>query len=246
MDFPEWDVYDGATFEPGDPQFRRWSARRNGALRHQRLGPHGVHAVDAGAAAARPVLHGAAGALRRLLARATRRGFATDLNCLTWVVLKAPHQEPRRHGDAAQRRSARHAGDRLPLLHRRGRRRSDGGGRRRAVRPRAERSGCRVRRRRGRARCCRADDVAVRCGARATSCASNAWGHHACGTCAIGASASRRRCSTAASASTAPRDLRVVDASVFPRIPGFFIVSAVYMIGEKAADVMLAERVIPA
>jgi hypothetical protein len=27
---------------------------------------------------------------------------------------------------------------------------------------------------------------------------------------------------------------------VFPRIPGFFIVSAVYMIGEKAADVIAA------
>jgi choline dehydrogenase len=36
--------------------------------------------------------------------------------------------------------------------------------------------------------------------------------------------------------------LRVVDASVFPRIPGFFIVSAVSMIGEKAADVILADR----
>ena len=35
--------------------------------------------------------------------------------------------------------------------------------------------------------------------------------------------------------------LRVVDASVFPRIPGFFIVSAVYMIGEKAADVILKD-----
>ena len=36
------------------------------------------------------------------------------------------------------------------------------------------------------------------------------------------------------------RGLRVVDASVFPRIPGFFIVSAIYMIGEKAAEVILA------
>jgi choline dehydrogenase len=33
--------------------------------------------------------------------------------------------------------------------------------------------------------------------------------------------------------------LRVVDASVFPRIPGFFLVSAVYMIAEKAAETIL-------
>jgi choline dehydrogenase len=69
---------------------------------------------------------------------------------------------------------------------------------------------------------------------------SNAWGHHACGTCAIGPldaggvlSSDFRVHGT--------HNLRVVDASVFPRIPGFFIVSAVYMIGEKAADVILAE-----
>jgi choline dehydrogenase len=35
--------------------------------------------------------------------------------------------------------------------------------------------------------------------------------------------------------------LRVVDASVFPRIPGFFIASAVYMIAEKASDVILED-----
>ena len=35
----------------------------------------------------------------------------------------------------------------------------------------------------------------------------------------------------------------MVDASVFPRIPGFFIVTSVYMIGEKAADVIHADAV---
>jgi hypothetical protein len=35
--------------------------------------------------------------------------------------------------------------------------------------------------------------------------------------------------------------LRVVDASVFPRIPGFFIVTSVYMVGEKAADAILSD-----
>lgn len=70
----------------------------------------------------------------------------------------------------------------------------------------------------------------------------HAWGHHASCSCPIG-----------------PRDqggvldskfrvhgtkgLRVVDASVFPRIPGLFIVSAVYMIGEKASDVILEDAV---
>ena len=34
---------------------------------------------------------------------------------------------------------------------------------------------------------------------------------------------------------------RVVDASVFPRIPGFFIVTPIYMISEKAADVIVED-----
>jgi len=34
--------------------------------------------------------------------------------------------------------------------------------------------------------------------------------------------------------------LRVVDASIFPRIPGFFIVSVVYMVAEEAANVIVA------
>jgi choline dehydrogenase-like flavoprotein len=62
----------------------------------------------------------------------------------------------------------------------------------------------------------------------------NAWGHHASCTCPIGTvlSSDFKVLGT--------RGLRVVDASIFPRIPGFFIVSAIYMAGEKAAAAILA------
>jgi choline dehydrogenase-like flavoprotein len=68
----------------------------------------------------------------------------------------------------------------------------------------------------------------------------NAWGHHASCTCPIGP---RERGGALGSDFRVhgTDGLRVVDASVFPRIPGFFIVSAVYMIGEKAAEVILAD-----
>ena len=67
-----------------------------------------------------------------------------------------------------------------------------------------------------------------------------AWGHHACGTCAIGPRTANGVLDTDFRVH-GTNGLRVVDASVFPRIPGFFIASAVYMIGEKAADVILAD-----
>jgi choline dehydrogenase len=38
------------------------------------------------------------------------------------------------------------------------------------------------------------------------------------------------------------RGLRVVDACVFPRIPGVFIVANIYMISEKAADVLTEDH----
>jgi choline dehydrogenase-like flavoprotein len=68
----------------------------------------------------------------------------------------------------------------------------------------------------------------------------HAWGHHACGTCAIGPREDNGVLGSDFRVHGTP-GVRVVDASVFPRIPGFFIASAVYMIGEKAADVILAD-----
>ena len=68
----------------------------------------------------------------------------------------------------------------------------------------------------------------------------HAWGHHASCTCAIGAEASGGVLTSDFKVHGTER-LRVVDASVFPRVPGLFIVSAIYMIGEKAADMIKAE-----
>jgi choline dehydrogenase-like flavoprotein len=68
----------------------------------------------------------------------------------------------------------------------------------------------------------------------------NCWGHHASCTCAIG-SPEANGVLTSDFRVHNTLGLRVVDASVFPRIPGFFIASSVYMIGEKAAAVILAD-----
>jgi choline dehydrogenase len=68
-----------------------------------------------------------------------------------------------------------------------------------------------------------------------------AWGHHASCTCAMGPASDRRAVVDSAFRVYGTHGLRVVDASVFPRIPGFFIVTSVYMISVKAAKVMLAD-----
>jgi choline dehydrogenase-like flavoprotein len=69
-----------------------------------------------------------------------------------------------------------------------------------------------------------------------------AWGHHASCTCPIGA-IEHGGVLTPTLKVHGTEGLRVVDASVFPRIPGLFIVSAVYMVGEKAAEMIIADAV---
>ncbi len=69
----------------------------------------------------------------------------------------------------------------------------------------------------------------------------NCWGHHASCSCAIGPLEQNGVLGSDFRVH-GTRGLRVVDASVFPKIPGFFIASAVYMVGEKAADVILSDK----
>ena len=79
---------------------------------------------------------------------------------------------------------------------------------------------------------------------------TQAWGHHASCTCRIG--------SDPWQANTRDLDdkkavldsrfrvhgvegLRIVDASVFPKIPGYFILAPIFMISEKAADTLIED-----
>lgn len=67
---------------------------------------------------------------------------------------------------------------------------------------------------------------------------ANAWGHHASCSCRMGPQGDAMAVVDSRFRVFGTKNLRIVDASVFPRVPGFFIVSAIYMISEKAADVI--------
>jgi len=235
MNFSAWHIYKGVKFSAGDPQFQQWEACRSG-----------IYATNGAVLSIfkrSPVAEGPPDLFcMALLANFQgyypnySQSFATDLNYLTWTVLKAHTRN--RAGEVTLR-----SPDPRDVPHINFRYFEEGAD---------------------------ADLTAVVDGIRFARMLTanlkkqklvaeeklpgedlqsdeqlkdfvrhNAWGHHASCTCAIG-----------------PRDkngvlgsdfrvhgtqaLRVADASVFPRIPGVFIVSAVYMIGEKAAAVILA------
>lgn len=79
---------------------------------------------------------------------------------------------------------------------------------------------------------------------------TQAWGHHASCTCRMGSDQwqqnpkmMRDRFAVVDSRFRVHgvKGLRIVDASVFPNIPGYFILTPILMISEKAADVLLKE-----
>jgi choline dehydrogenase-like flavoprotein len=235
MSMPIWQVFEGATFGPDDPQFAEWSSRRTG-----------VYATN--------------GAVLALFRRSTptaplpdlfcmsmlanfhgyypgySKVFAKDLNSLTWVVLKG---HTGNHSGTVTLCSS----DPLDTPAINFRYFSDQGDQD----LRAVVEGIRFVRRvthklRERGLIAREEvpgDEVVSDADLADFVRVNTWGHHACGTCAIGPPAENGVVNSNFQVHHVRR-LRVVDASVFPRIPGFFIVSAVYMIGEKAADSILA------
>lgn len=68
-----------------------------------------------------------------------------------------------------------------------------------------------------------------------------AWGHHASCTCPIGADGDKMAVLDSSFRVRGVDGLRVVDASVYPKIPGTFTAVSTYMVGEKAADVILGQ-----
>jgi choline dehydrogenase len=66
-----------------------------------------------------------------------------------------------------------------------------------------------------------------------------AWGHHASCSNKMGPASDPLAVVDSRFRVHGAEGLRVVDASVFPRIPGFFIATAIYMISEKATDAIL-------
>ena len=69
---------------------------------------------------------------------------------------------------------------------------------------------------------------------------TEAWGHHASCTNKMGPASDRMAVVDSQFRVHGVEGLRVVDTSVFPRIPGLFIAVPTYMISEKASDVILA------
>lgn len=70
---------------------------------------------------------------------------------------------------------------------------------------------------------------------------NEAWGHHASCSCKVGAIDDGTAVLDNNFRVRGTTNLRVVDASIFPYIPGFFIVTPIYMIAEKASEVILAD-----
>jgi choline dehydrogenase len=239
MKFKEWELFEGAKFDATDPQFKCWNERRNGPY----ITNGAVLSLFKRSANNRPLPD-----LFCLAVLGRFQGyfpgyselFAKSLNYLTWAVLKAHTNN--RAGEVTLRSADPRDTPKINFRYfQEGT--PDGGqdldsvvdGIRfvRRITAKLKKNGL------------IAEEELPGEGLESDEdlrkyIRDNAWGHHASCSCAIGP---REQNAVLDSRFRVygTHGLRVVDASVFPRIPGFFIVSAVYMIGEKAADVILED-----
>jgi choline dehydrogenase len=240
MNFEAWEAYKGASFSTSDAQFERWKTCRSGIYTTNGSILTLYRRSDVARTADElPDLFCMA-LLARFAGYAPNysRVFAEKQNYLTWVVLKAHTRN--RSGEVTLRSNDPRDPPEINFRYF-----CDGGSHDLA----AVVDGIRfVRRLTAKLECdgliaeeelpgedLQSDDQLhefVR---------DHAWGHHASCSCAIGP-VERNGVLSSDFKVHGVQGLRVVDASVFPRIPGFFIASSIYMIGEKAADVILNSR----
>ena len=239
MNFADWHVLQGATFDTTDPQFKEWETTRTGPYATNAA----VLAMFKRSSKDRTVPDifcvAFLGKFEGYFPGYSKQ-FVEDRNCLTWAVLKAhtnnragsvclrssdPRDTPRidfayfEEGTPDDDEDLNAVVDGLrfvrklcePLMHK-------------GLVVEEETPGNHL-----------DTDEQLRAYVR-----SHAWGHHASCSCAIG---EREQNGVLDSAFRVhgTEGLRVVDASIFPRIPGFFLACPVYMIGEKAAAVILMD-----
>jgi choline dehydrogenase-like flavoprotein len=238
MNFPAWKVLEGATFTSQDGQYREWADHRRGVYTSNGAILSVIARSRPGAPSPDLYLYALLG-----LFDGYRPGYSTLLrdnpNVLTWVVLKA-------HTNNTAGEVTLRSADPLvpPRIHfkyfEEG---NDAGG----ADARAVAQGIRLARRFAEGlkknNLIAAEEVpgpAFTDDRLEEFVRERAWGHHASCTCRIGDRKDGGVLSTDFKVHGVT-GLRVVDASIFPRIPGFFIVSAIYMVGEKAADVIASE-----
>jgi choline dehydrogenase len=238
MNFDSWNVLEGATFTRDDPQYRQWAKDRKGVYASNGAMLAVVARSHPGAPSPDLFLYGLLGRFEGYFPGYSSL-LAKNPNCLTWVVLKA------HTNNTAGEVTLRSADPRTPpaINFRYFSEGNDAGGQdlqgvvagvrlaRKLAEPLIAEGLIKAEELPGPG----VDDADLEEFVR-----NRAWGHHAACTCPIG---DRRSGGVLTSDFKVHgvTGLRVVDASVFPRIPGFFLVSAVYMIGEKAADVIRAD-----
>lgn len=232
MNFPAWGVYKDVKFTTDDPQYRQWSTCRSGVYTtngavvsvfkrsKKAQGPPDLFCMA--------LLTNFQGYYPNY-----SQSFPKDLNCLTWVVLKAHTKnqagrvtlsspDPLEPPDINFHYFEQHGNEDLDAV-------VEG-----VQFVRDLMSGLK---KNGALEICPGEAVVDQQLKEFVS--NNAWGHHASCTCAIGPKEDKNAVLDTNFRVHGTQGLRVVDASVFPKIPGVFIVSAIYMIAEKAADVIL-------
>ncbi|MDA1016407.1 MAG: GMC family oxidoreductase [Planctomycetota bacterium] len=237
MNFDHWEVLKDAKYAPGDPQFKQWELERGGVYTTNGA----VLAVIKRAAKTRPLpdlfIFGLLGLFRGYFP-----GYSTlikeHLNYLTWAILKAhtnnsagevtlrsddPRDPPEINFHYFQEGNDESGEDLESVV--------DGI---EFVRTMTAKYGKLIAEEE-----LPGKDVQTRDEIR-QFVKDRAWGHHASCTCPI----QKREKGGVLDGDFrvyGTKNLRVADASVFPRIPGFFIVTSVYMIGEKASDVIIQD-----